>query len=419
MLRKILISIIVVLILASIGAILYWYFYLNNTDSNIGEGSTNTSGEVFSPFDRSGNKSNNNNITPSATTTENKVEEEVVVQKIPKLRQLSIMPVSGISASSTASTSIARYIDRGTGHVYEAHSDSMEITKISNTVIPKTYDSYWNKNMNAFVTRYMKEDRDEIVNFYAELKSTGTSTAVTPYEIKGKFLQSSINQIAISPAKDRIFTWNIENGGGVGYINSFDEKNKQKIIDLPLREVSIDWPENNNVTITTKGLSNSSGYMYLISTKDGSINKILSGVKGITAKISKDLSKAVYSSAIEDGLNTLIYNAKDGTSIETLFKTLADKCVWSTKRKNELYCAVPTEIPQAKYPEDWYKGNISFVDQIWHLDTETGEVHLLANPISLSNSIIDAVKLNLDPDEDFLYFINKRDLTAWSLNLNE
>jgi len=52
------------------------------------------------------------------------------------------------------------------------------------------------------------------------------------------------------------------------------------------------------------------------------------------------------------------------------------------------------------------------------LDTTTGEVHLLANLLNLADELIDATNLSLDPNENFLYFVNKRDLTLWSLDLN-
>ncbi len=423
MLKKILIVIISILILGSIGALVYWYIYLRSTgpDTVVNTDGT-TVGEGFSSFDRS-TKTNNSNLNNSTSTDiKNTVEEEVVVEskiKIPALRQISTMPVSGLAASSTATTSIARYIDRGTGHIYEVNSSKMDIIKISNTTLPKTYESYFNKNLNAFVTRYLRDETDTITNFYAELRSTGTSTTVTPYETKGKYISQNINQIINSPNRDRIFTWSIESGNGVGYISSFDEKNKIKIAQTPIRQVVLDWPETNTVSITTKSSALLSGYFYLIDTKNGVMKKVLGGIKGLVAKANRDLSKIIYSSTDKGNIITKIYNTKDNTDQEIVFRTIADKCVWSTKRKNEVYCAVPNEInTNYTYPDDWYKGNVSFVDQIWHLDTATGEVHLLANLTSLSNKIIDATDLSLDTNEDYLYFINKRDLTAWSLDLN-
>ncbi len=110
---------------------------------------------------------------------------------------------------------------------------------------------------------------------------------------------------------------------------------------------------------------------------------------------------------------------KDGSTQETVFRTTTDKCVWSKLNPSEVYCAVPTEIPTGIYPDDWYRGNVQFADQIWHLDTVTGEVHIIANLLSLSNELIDVINPELDPKENFLYFMNKRDLTLWSLDLNE
>ena len=172
------------------------------------------------------------------------------------------------------------------------------------------------------------------------------------------------------------------------------------------------------MTVTTKGSGSASGFSYSIDTKSAEMKKIIGGIRGLSVKMSNDGKEVIYSSG-NKSVGTYILNLKDNSSSETLFKTLVDKCVWSKIRKNEVYCAVPTEIPDGFYPDDWYKGNVSFVDQIWHLDVTTGEVHLLANLLNLSNTLIDATNLTLDPKENFLYFINKRDLSLWSLDLNQ
>ncbi len=189
-------------------------------------------------------------------------------------------------------------------------------------------------------------------------------------------------------------------------------------MDTPLTQVNIDWPELSTVTLTTKGNSTINGYTYSINTKTAEMKKILGPVRGLSSKMSNDTKYLLYSRGA-NGIETQILNISNGTSTEVIFKTLADKCVWSKLRKNEVYCAVPTEIPEASYPEDWYKGLVSFTDQIWVLNVLNGEVHLLANPINLSKSLIDITDLTLDPKENYLYFINKRDLSLWMLDLNQ
>jgi hypothetical protein len=232
-------------------------------------------------------------------------------------------------------------------------------------------------------------------------------------------LSPDVNQVAVSPSGDKVFTWNIEGDSGVGYISAFDEKTKVKIANTPLTQVTIDWPEANNVVVNTKASAVSSGFIYLIDTKSAVMKKVIGGLRGLTGKMSKDLSQVIYSYSTKNSFATSIFNTKDGTNKEVIFKTLSEKCTWSALRKNEVYCAVPTEIPTAQYPDDWYKGDVSFVDQIWHLNTTTGEVHLLGDLLTLSNKLIDATRLTLDPSENTLYFINKGDLTLWALDLNQ
>lgn len=328
-------------------------------------------------------------------------------------------------ASTTASSTVVRYIDRGVGHVHESLSINEAINKISNTTIPKIYESYWNKNLNATILRYIKDDKGAIANFYAEIRpiKVSSTTPITsdfiPYEIKGKFLSSDIREIAVSPKKDRIFTLNIENGKGVGYISGFDESKKTKVLDIPITQANIEWPEENTILITNKASGVSSGFAYIFDIKKGTLTKILGGITGLTAKMSADAKKIIFTSTRGLGIFTSIYTIKDASTREQVFRTFTDKCVWSRLRTDEIYCAVPSILDKAVYPDSWYRGSISFVDQIWHLDTTTGEVHLLANLLELSGDLIDATDLTLDPKENFLYFINKNDLTLWSLDLNE
>ncbi len=417
--NKKLLALIVLLILIFVGGSYYWLVY-EGRPVPFTETEENPRG--FNPFVR-------NTVTPptdtlsslaTTTTTSPPPSQEI---KIPILRQISTTPIGGMSASTTASTTLVRYVDRGTGHVSEARADEAEIIKLSNTTLPRIYESYWNKNLTSAVFRYIKEDTDVVVNFYAEIrKVSGTSTDTvnkTPYEIKGKFLSSTIKELAVSPKGDRIFTFNIEEGRGVGYLSQFDESKKTKILDTPLTQLSVSWPEENTIILTTKASGVSSGYTYSLDTKTGTLKKIFGGVVGLTTKPSVDLKYLMFSNRTGRTIGTFLYNTSTRTTSETIFKTLPEKCVWSSLRKNELYCAVPTEIPDALYPDDWYKGSVSFIDQIWHLDTITGEVHLLANLLDLSDKLIDATGLTLDPKENFLYFINKNDLSLWSLDLNQ
>ena len=417
MASKIIKIIVVILLLLGIGGgVYYWYYFVQNP--KLDENGEILDPFTFLPFNRAPAVRTPVVQIPN-TPTEEQPSRPNEPLKLPKLRQLSATPIAGMSASTTASSSLVRFMDRGTGHIYEADDISNDIKKLSNTTLPKIYESYWNKNLTALVLRYLRDESDVVSNFYAELRPAATSTTSTAYEVKGKYLSPDIGQVTVSPQGDKIFTWNIENGRGMGYTSTFDERNKVRVADTPLTQVVAEWPEANTVTLATKASASAAGYFYSLDIRNGSLKKIVGGFRGLAGKLNKDASRALFSSGGTNTIKTSYTIIKDGVAQETLFKTLADKCVWSTLRKNEVYCAVPTEIANGVYPDDWYKGTISFIDQIWHLDTTTGEVHLLANLLDLSNKLVDATELTLDPKENFLYFINKRDLTLWSLDLNQ
>ncbi len=414
-------TIVIIIILLLIGGGAYYWFVYRTPDPETTE-LTPENIQGFSPLNPGGfNPPSNNSGTTSPTGN---IDVSITPEKTPALRLLSSTPVAGVAASTTKTGTAVRFIDRGVGHIFETSDTSLVIEKISNTTLPHVYESFWNRNASIVVLRYIKPNTDTIVNFYGEILRNRTSTSSNPqntslFQVKGKFLSSSIQEIALSPKKDQMFTFEVQGGRGVGYTSGLDESKKVKIFDTPITRVNIEWPTDSFLTMTTKASGVSSGFMYSIDVKTGSMKKIIGNIQGLSSKASKDMKKVLFSSFNNGITKTYIYTVKDGATKEVIFKTLADKCIWSSINLDSIYCAVPTEFPLGLYPDDWYKGKISLTDQIWHLDASTGEVHLLANLLTLSNKLIDVTDLTLDPKENFLYFINKNDLSLWSLDLNQ
>jgi hypothetical protein len=423
---KTLFTTIILIVLGALGAAYYWFF-VRTPDLTVQTDTSLTTNSTFSPFGTTPTpKLDNtqglqqNGSTAAATTT------TPAVGQIPALRQLSTTPVGGMMASTTASSTIVRWIDRGVGHIYQAYSENIAITEISNTTIPRVYESYWNKKADALIFRTIQEDSDVVTSFYTELKkiNTGTSTAstsvpaVVKYELRGSALPKNTTGVAISPKGDSVFTLTNESGTGIGYTSLINGQKRTQIFSGPLTQLNIEWPEDNTISLTTKGSSLATGFLYFVNPKNGNFNKIIGGVRGLSTLTSRDAKKVLYSESTDTSITTSIFDVKSGSSQSLAFNTLPEKCVWSTVKKDEFFCAVPSQIPEGSYPEAWYQGTISFSDKIWHINATTGEVHLVADLLSIGKSIIDAQNLQLDPKENYLYFINKKDLTLWSLSLN-
>ncbi|MBI2474473.1 MAG: hypothetical protein HYV68_02110, partial [Candidatus Taylorbacteria bacterium] len=69
------------------------------------------------------------------------------------------------------------------------------------------------------------------------------------------------------------------------------------------------------------------------------------------------------------------------------------------------------------YPDDWYQGLVAWRDEVWAIDTATGNTQYLINLGSAGRRDIDAINLSLDEKERFITFTNKTDLSLWTLQI--
>ncbi len=337
--------------------------------------------------------------------------------KLPRLRKISSEPISGAIASSTASSTIIRYIDRGTGHILEANTLTEDQLKISNVTIPKIYESLWNSKADTFIARY-STDNKTIRSYYAKIMPLATSSTNRVHDVKGDFLLPDIQAMALSPKTDKLFYLTSSTNGAQGYLSLPDGSKSITIFTSPVKGWLTEWPEENIISITDKASNYAIGELYHFNLKTGNLSKILEG-RGLTGITSHDGSQVLYSLSNDNNFTTSLYKIKENTSAAAPFKTLPEKCVWSHLRTYEIYCAVPTLTESGIYPDDWYQGAVSFVDQIWLFDTSNGEVRLLADLNKETGAIIDAINLSLDNKENVLIFTDKNTLNLWSLNIQE
>lgn len=126
---------------------------------------------------------------------------------------------------------------------------------------------------------------------------------------------------------------------------------------------------------------------------------------------SNDGNKFLRSSLRQKGSSDLILEAcevKTGKCANLNLPTLASKCVWSKNNQN-VYCALPINITKnAIIPNDYYNNKIFTKDTFWKVEINGGKKENILNEKNLENEI-DAANLLLSPNEDFLFFINRKD----------
>lgn len=323
---------------------------------------------------------------------------KIDTQKLPAgtLIKLSSDSVSSFSALGTT-TRYHKNIAENPGHLFEREADgSNEEKRISNFTIPQILKVVWSSDAKKAVIFYnLNNEVRKILVDYSEN---------TP---KTNFLPDSVSAVAFSPdSKSIAFINSSETAENVFVANS-SFGNQRKIFDNNIPNFEIAWPSASLISLKTKSSYALSSFLYSLNTATGQIEKV-SGAKGLDAVWNSDGSALVYTNS---NMDLFLLDIKTGNKKSLGLKTIAEKCAFSKIQKNIVYCAIPSIIPSAKYPDDWWQGKVSFEDNIIAIDTETLDLVLYAETGS------DAVNPVILENDTYLLFKDKNTGELWSLKL--
>jgi hypothetical protein len=433
MLKKIIIIVIGLILLAA-GIVAYFFFFSPNKQD--GNPDTGFSLQDLFPFGDDGitNNPGSGGETPDETT-EPEIPNEPTVT--PKLTMIAKGPIAGATTFDVTrekprdptkilidgkpvpiETEIAtkiRYTETSTGHTNETYLDFIDIEKITTVTIPKIVESYFaGKSATRAILRYA--EGGDIETFTGAIPLIPTTTDGKPdTTFKGAYLPTNIISMNVSPDKEKIFTIEKNSDGAIGSISLPDGTKRNQVFSLAFSEWTSEWPNARYVTLTTKPSARVPGFTYTIDTTTKVMKKVLGNVLGLTTLTSPDMKTILFSRSAANTINANLYTVSSKSVVPLPgATTLPEKCVWQSS--TILYCAVPSYIPAGEYPEAWYQGMVTFIDQIYKIDTVSFTSTVIANPSTFGASI-DAVNLYVNPANTFLIFINKKDGSLWSLDL--
>ncbi len=414
------------------------------------------------PGDNTGTSNGNLDQNTSSQNSSSENTSNIGEPLIPRLRHITTTPTAGdVVVERDKSITIGkitkkikeffvRYIYRGNGHIEEIKTSSFDVTKVSNTTIPKVYEAMFTPNGEGFIARFLGDNLDDIKTYSASLRpivlnvtnatSTNTvagaaSTAVVASstsnsftnirpigeeanleEVVGKYLDLNIREIAYSPNRTNILSlFTSADGGDIVFSNSNGD-NKKTLYSSALREWLLSFPTETTAVISTKPSGTAYGVAYKLDTKTGAMSKIVGGLPGLTVLPSRNLTYTLLGLG-NDTMRTNIVKTDDPSTYLQIINTIPEKCIWSKVDNDTVFCAVPKSIPSALYPDDWYKGNVSFSDDIWEINVKTGFSNLVVSPSATVGEDIDAINLDISPTDNYLTFINKNDLTLWGYDV--
>jgi len=405
-LKKIIIILLIPLLI--IGYFIFYFFFDKGGSNSLDKLST------FFPFESEEGFAlgGDNNLSVSGEPIVN----ESTSLTIPLLRQITTTPVAGAVIFTEKSTNnedstnyLIRYIEKATGHIYETSTASLTQTRISNTTIPQIQETLWLKN-DSLAIRYL-DDGNTIKTFLANLTPDETSGQ----KLEGTFLQDNI--IELIEFNKGIF-YLIENGqGSIGITVDNKNENKKIIFESPLQEWLIKNVDDRYISFTTKPAITVTGFSFLLDTKTGNFDKIIEEKNNLSVLIS-NLFNILYSEYGKLGPQLFVYNKEKKTNTEISLQTFPEKCVWNTDN-TAIFCGVPEEKLSNSDLTNWYKGKISFSDNLWKIDTLTGNSEFLLSPVEFETGKIDIINPILNEDNNYLLFTNKKDFGLWVLQLKK
>lgn len=329
-----------------------------------------------------------------------------------KLFQVSKEPVAGFIAFSKGATTTIRFVDRATGHIYDMNPLTQEKTKVTNKTLPKIYEAYFRDNGNSVLFRSLVNDSDMVENLSLALTPPKIISTTTDnlYTVLAVNLRGDIKEVAVGSGDSLFYV--AEDSSSI-ISSTFNGTNLRTLFNSSFT----DWrlvPYGNNLMIYTRVSSDIPGYAYRLNS-NGALTKILGPLNGLT--VTPNSSGGFAYSYNNEGSLKLVAKEDSASEEVDLPPTFAEKCVWSSEKEWIIYCAIPTQNINGKDIDNWYKGISHFSDKVWYFDTRVNISEVLVESDKNLGFDLDAIHLEISPNEDYLVFMNKNDLSLWALKL--
>jgi len=330
------------------------------------------------------------------------IETLVDTQSGAALRQLTTRPIAGFAFISASSSTYVRYVERGTGHMYQINLDTGVENILSRTTVPRVTKAIFSPNANTVA----------LTSYDDYLSNVFVGTLDDDSNLIGIALQPGANNISFSSDEDVLYA--ISNKGDTqGYTHNIHTLVQSELFSIDYSNLDIAWGSDlEEMYLTTKPSKELEGFIY--TTKDNVLTPTIFSAYGLSALFSNDYIIATH-------INGDIYTSIAVDTLESEYElpiiALKEKCVPDTIITGYLWCAAPFTDTTPSFVEDWYKGTVTSDDSLWHVDILGQTAQLSATPKNLIGRQIDVLSIKINTAGSNLSFINKIDHTLWLYDL--
>jgi len=323
--------------------------------------------------------------------TENFIGTEAAVSR------LNQNPISDFKTLQLGESIYIFYLDQQTGHLNVLNTNELNGNprRITNTTISNTNN--FHLNQSGGVVEIIVTNISDVFTGQIPTIEITSEMSITPINLTRQ--NSSINLITSNENLNQTFYLEDFNSGTVGGTANFNLTNKNELFSSPIRWWQAQLINEGLVALIQPPSSNLETDLYVLNLENRETTRILNKIRGLTVLFNETGDQFIYTNNNDGYMRLFHYNLSTGIITETPFRTTVDKCSWITNRS--FVCGVPETVMRGDYPDDWYKGNTDFNDNLWIYNN----MESFFRVVNLENK--DVKKLHLT--ENHLFFINKKD----------
>ncbi len=408
--RYLLIGLIVLVILGLGG----WYFFLRAQGNSLAviDAGRGTGDTAPSFGDSTG--STYENIVRSQTNTQEAAQNTPTETMLPRLTQVNKTPVAGAGFVGAGTSSKLRFMERGSGYVFDVDPRTGILLRLTKTLIPRIYSAVIAPS--GKVALQTLDSGGEILTSIGTVVPSlfATSSVGT---LSQKPLRKGVQSISFGPTGEKIFYLAATQSADetIGAVATIDGTKPQELFESAIRGWTTTWLSDDRIIIVQNPASGSEGYAYEIK-KGGALSPILRAVTGLMI-VPRPSSPEILFSSVAAGAPVLMAQLNKTSAPFTIpLATFADKCVWAPGKQPVAYCAVPQEADASYSLDARLRGIAHSSDAWWRVEVSSQKVTLLYSPGSVS---FDVENPHIDSAGEYIVFMNAADKSVWQLRVNE
>ncbi len=323
------------------------------------------------------------------------------------LEKIVSSPVAGFLFLKSGTSTSIRYAEKGTGKINDVNlfGDKVISQKVVADTQTKVVSAYFFKT-GLEIIRFKENEDGSFSGLYSLLSASTTAPSKTIEDIILFLDRNVAENKAISV---------VQNGNG-SIITMTDPggTNAKKIWESSLQEITVQPLNGDLILMQTKPALGLTGSSFIISSSIAT--PYLSGASGFKVLSNPDSQFAVFSDYANTKSPMQVFDKKLNKKWDLFINTLPEKCVWSKKQLEIVFCFEFSNNP-ANLPNDWYFGKIALETKaLWEISAKTSQESVLIDFSSVGEKI-DITNPTFSADEKIIGFINKIDGSLWIIDL--